>query len=169
MSTQSGGHGTRQRFNNQTNLLCDIFCAAPLWQFHAVLGAVPNGTSAGGCGWESPSTPPGFSHGSGFQAFCETVSASACGQMPDPELLRNGIRTDHSGHLIGCSCLPEKGLGAGAFGPLGAVLAGPILHEMTGPFRHLSPEATAFACWVFSVLVPTLGVGMPSSTLRVLA
>jgi hypothetical protein len=58
------------------NLLCDTFCAAPLWLVHAILGDVPNGTSSRGLGWESPQLPPGFTQGSGFQAFCDTVSAS---------------------------------------------------------------------------------------------
>ena len=90
--------------------------------------------------------------------------------MPNPGLLRDVIGNDHSGHLIGGSCLPEeqaaqefaipryfppgacdpivqsegpfpaaqgagRGSDGGTFDPLGAVLAGPILHLMTGPLR----------------------------------
>jgi hypothetical protein len=72
-----------QYSNIQPTLLCDTFCAAPLWLFHTVLGDVPNVTSSRGLEWESPSMPPGFTHGTGFQPFCDTVSASTL--RPDGE------------------------------------------------------------------------------------
>jgi hypothetical protein len=71
MSTQSGGHGTRQSLDTLTNLLCDTFCTAPLWLSLGVLGDVPNGTSSRGFEGASSQLPRGFTQGVGFQAFCE--------------------------------------------------------------------------------------------------
>ena len=59
--------------------------------------------------WVGIVTPASWFHSrKGFPTFCDTALASACGQLPNPSLQRDVIGNNHSGHLIGRSCLPEK-------------------------------------------------------------